>query len=172
VASVEPLKIRDRMMPSWVYAGNIWKRWPRWHFDTWTGVTPSGDQPVRLYPILLSHPDSSTNTRWYDRNSDSLRQDYLRDEIKCVYQRITPARVIPVSKDRIPNAGFTVSSISPGSHGACGIQTLAGGCSSNRATCGSGDGGGCGDGGGGDVWALCYCLYLMLALEATELTRK
>ena len=48
-ASVEPLKIRDIMIPSWAYAGSIWKRWPRWNFETWTGVTPSGDQPVRLY---------------------------------------------------------------------------------------------------------------------------
>ena len=35
-------------------------------------VTPSGEQPVRLHPIRLSHPDSSTKTRWHELNSDSL----------------------------------------------------------------------------------------------------
>lgn len=34
-----------------------------WNCATCTGATPSGDQPVRLNPTLLSHPDSSTYTR-------------------------------------------------------------------------------------------------------------
>ena len=33
---------------------------------------PSGDQPVCLHPICLSHPDSSTKTSWYELSSDSF----------------------------------------------------------------------------------------------------
>ncbi|KAJ5808131.1 hypothetical protein N7474_009400 [Penicillium riverlandense] len=56
----------------------------------------------------------------------------------------TPVQVIPLRKHFIPNAGFTPSSGSPDSHGACGTQSTAAACGSN---CGSCDGGGCGGGG-------------------------
>jgi hypothetical protein len=62
--SVEPWNTRERSMLSCVYAGSIWYLRPRWNCATCTGATPSGAQPVRLKPIRLSHPDSSTYTRW------------------------------------------------------------------------------------------------------------
>ena len=58
--------------PSCAYAGNIWYRCSCWNWATCVGVTPRGDQPVRLNPIRLSQPDSSTYTRWYERKADEL----------------------------------------------------------------------------------------------------
>lgn len=71
-ASVEPWKTRARTILSCVYAGRIWYLYSLRNRLIWTGVTPTGDQAVRRDPIRLSHPDSLTYTRWYERNSDSL----------------------------------------------------------------------------------------------------
>lgn len=70
MASVKPRKTRERTTPSCAYAGSIWYLWSRWNRVTCNGVVPRGDQPVRLNPTRLSHPDSSTYTRWYDLKSD------------------------------------------------------------------------------------------------------
>lgn len=69
-ASVEPRKMRDIRSPSWEYAGWIWYRWSRWNLATCIGANPRRDQPVFLKPILLSQPDSSTNKRWCEENSN------------------------------------------------------------------------------------------------------
>ena len=37
-ASVDPWKMRERIIPSWAYVGRIWYRWPRWNLSYFLSV--------------------------------------------------------------------------------------------------------------------------------------
>lgn len=81
----------------------------RWNLGTCTGATPSGDQPVRLWSARLTHPDSSTKTRWYEWNSDKL---CWKKSCSCVFCSLAFCRtVFLVQPARLEDVGCWITTV-------------------------------------------------------------